>query len=76
MNQDMLVLTRVRRAPSAVPLLAIGGVCGLAWAAGLRGFMATLDLACTIPHRPVLPAAPEAQPCSVTGSEVQRTFTK
>jgi len=42
MNQDMVVRTRFRRAPSAVPLLAIGGVCGLAWAAGLRGFMAEL----------------------------------
>jgi hypothetical protein len=27
---------------SAVALLAVGGVCGLAWAAGLRGFMAAL----------------------------------
>jgi hypothetical protein len=27
---------------SAVTLLAAGGVCGLAWAAGLRGFMAAL----------------------------------
>jgi hypothetical protein len=26
----------------ALPLLAAGGVCGLAWAAGLRGFMAAL----------------------------------
>jgi hypothetical protein len=42
MNQDMVVQTRVRRARSAVPLLAIGGICGLAWAAGLRGFMAEL----------------------------------
>jgi hypothetical protein len=29
-------------AQSAAPVLAIGGVCGLAWAAGLRGFMAEL----------------------------------
>ena len=27
---------------SALPLLAIGGVCGLAWAAALRGFMAQI----------------------------------
>jgi MFS family permease len=42
MNQDMIARARARRARSAVPLLAIGGVCGLAWAAGLRGFMAEL----------------------------------
>ena len=42
MNQDMVVQARVRRARSAAPLLAIGGICGLAWAAGLRGFMADL----------------------------------
>ena len=42
MNEDMIARARARRARSAVPLLAIGGVCGLAWAAGLRGFMAEL----------------------------------
>ena len=42
MNQDMIARARARRTRSAVPLLAIGGVCGLAWAAGLRGFMAEL----------------------------------
>src|SRR5262249_36800318 len=42
MNQDMTARARARRARSAVALLAIGGVCGLAWAAGLRGFMAEL----------------------------------
>ena len=30
------------RQSSALPLIAIGGVCGLAWASGLRGFMAEL----------------------------------
>ena len=34
--------TSVPRGRSPAPLLAIGGVCGLAWAAGLRGFMADL----------------------------------
>jgi len=42
MNQDMILQARVRRAQPAARLLAIGGVCGLAWAAGLRGFMAAL----------------------------------
>jgi len=37
MSQGMIPAAR-----SAVPVLAIGGVCGLAWAAGLRGFMAEL----------------------------------
>jgi hypothetical protein len=37
MSQGMIPPTR-----SAAPVLAIGGVCGLAWAAGLRGFMAEL----------------------------------
>jgi len=39
-------------------------------------FLATLDLACTIPHRPVPPAPPDAQPHRVTGSEAQQTFTR
>jgi hypothetical protein len=48
-----------------------------AWLALLYySFMATLDLACTIPHRPVLSAAPEAQPLSATGSDMQRIFAK
>jgi hypothetical protein len=34
--------SRPRSSRSAAGLLAIGGVCGLAWAAGLRGFMAEL----------------------------------
>jgi len=42
MNQDIVVGARTRRARPATPLLVIGGVCGLAWAAGLRGFMAEL----------------------------------
>jgi hypothetical protein len=37
MSQGMIPPAR-----SAAPMLAIGGVCGLAWAAGLRGFMAEL----------------------------------
>jgi hypothetical protein len=37
MSQNM-----IPPAQSAAPVLAIGGVCGLAWAAGLRGFMAEL----------------------------------
>jgi hypothetical protein len=37
MSQGMIPAAR-----SAVLVLAIGGVCGLAWAAGLRGFMAEL----------------------------------
>ncbi len=40
MNQGMISPARTRRA--AAPLLAIGGMCGLAWAAGLRGLMAEL----------------------------------
>ena len=35
---------QMQRAPGrALPLLLIGGVCGLAWAAGLRGFMAQVS---------------------------------
>lgn len=34
--------SRPRETPPAAALLATGGVCGLAWAAGLRGFMAAL----------------------------------
>ena len=37
MSQGMIPSAR-----SAAPVIAIGGVCGLAWAAGLRGFMAEL----------------------------------
>src|SRR5262249_48201986 len=48
-----------------------------AWLALLYySFLATLDLACTIPHRPVPPAAPEAQPHSATRRDAQQTFTK
>jgi hypothetical protein len=48
-----------------------------AWLALLYySFMATLDLACTIPHRPVRPAAPTALPHPAAGSDVQRTFTE
>lgn len=39
MNMDVILPCRGR---SAATLLAIGGVCGLAWAAGLRGLMAEL----------------------------------
>jgi hypothetical protein len=41
-NERMTWPARARRARSAAPLLAIGGVCGLTWAAALRGFMAEL----------------------------------
>ena len=41
-NQDMAGAARSRRAGAAAPALAMGGACGLAWAAGLRGFMAEL----------------------------------
>jgi hypothetical protein len=37
MSQGMIPAAR-----STAPVLAIGGVCGPAWAAGLRGFMAEL----------------------------------
>lgn len=40
-NEDLVSTITSTRA-SALPLIAIGGVCGLAWAAGLRGFMAEL----------------------------------
>ena len=42
MNQRMTWPARARRTRSAVPFLALGGVCGLTWAAALRGFMAEL----------------------------------
>ena len=35
-------ITRGTTAPSAAMLVIGGGVCGLAWAAGLRGFMAQI----------------------------------
>jgi hypothetical protein len=31
-----------RRGTGLAPMLAVGGICGLAWAAGLRGFMAEI----------------------------------
>ncbi len=42
MNQRMTWPAWARRARSAAPLLAIGGLCGLTWAAALRSFMAEL----------------------------------
>jgi hypothetical protein len=42
MNQDRICLPQFRRGRSAAPLLAAGAACGVAWAAGLRGFMAEL----------------------------------
>ncbi len=41
-TQRMARPARARAARRAAPLLAAGGVYGLAWAAGLRGFMAQL----------------------------------
>jgi hypothetical protein len=42
MNQDRICLPQFRRGRSAAPLLAAGATGGVAWAAGLRGFMAEL----------------------------------
>jgi hypothetical protein len=39
-------------------------------------FIATLALACSIPHRPAIPAAPEPPPEPGHGSHVRRTLTK
>jgi hypothetical protein len=39
-------------------------------------FIATLALACSIPHRPVVPAVPEPHLDPATGSDVHRTLTK
>jgi hypothetical protein len=42
-TQQLAAPEQVRR-PSGIPtgLLLLGGLCGLAWAAGLRGFMAQI----------------------------------
>jgi hypothetical protein len=39
-------------------------------------FIATLALACSIPHRPVVATVPEPQQDPATGSDVHRTLTK
>ena len=48
-----------------------------AWLALLYySFMATLYLACAIPHRPLLPSAPETRPHLRAGSEVRPSRAK
>jgi hypothetical protein len=42
MNQDPGGEHLSHRDPSAAPIVAVGVACGLAWTAGLRGFMAEL----------------------------------